>query len=195
MSVLSEAEVMAGIAEGLPVAADTDDPRFRQYHIPGTGHGITGRVAHGMGAMSMPGAVTPADPRPDDPELCAYDRWNTPVISAIWRHIDRWVREDVPMPPGQHLERDPSAADGVRRDHYGNAMGGIRTPWVEAPNAQYFARSPGNPLAACYRPFTAAEMEAIYGDHNSYENAFRRKVAALIDAGWALPSDAGQFDP
>ena len=195
VSVLSEAEVMAGIAEGLPVAVDTDDPRFRQYQLPGTGHGLSGRSTDRLGAMSMPGAVTPADATPADPELRAYDRLNVPVISAIWRHIDRWVREGVPMPHGEHLERDPAAPDGLRRDKYGNAMGGIRTPWVEAPNAQYFARSPGNPLAACYRPFTAAEMDAIYGDRETYVNIFREKVAALIDAGWALPADAALYQP
>jgi hypothetical protein len=193
--VLSEAEAMAGIAEGLGVPEDTDDPPFRQYHIPGCGHGITGPGPGRLGQMAMPGAVTPANYSPADPDLRPFDRLNAPVLSAIWRYLDRWVRDGVPMPAGAHLDRDPAAADGVRRDQYGNALGGIRTPWVEAPNAHYFARSPGNPLAACYRPFTAEEMKAAYGDHQTYVETFRAKVAALVAAGWARPEEAALFEP
>jgi hypothetical protein len=146
--------------------------------------------------MAMPGALTPAvDGLIDaDARLHVFDRVNTPVISSFWRHLDRWVRDGVPMPPSGHLERDPGAADGIARDRFGNALGGIRTPWVEAPNAQYFARSPGNPLGACYRPFTAEEMKAIYGDDDSYRARFESKVAEVVAAGWSSPDDAHLFD-
>jgi hypothetical protein len=197
VSVLSEAEVMAGIAEGLTLPPDSDAPPFRQYHVPGAGHGLTARRADRIGAMVMPGALTPAVEGliDADARLHVFDRVNTPVISAIWRHLDHWVRDGVPMPAGAHLERDPAAPDGIASDRFGNALGGIRTPWVEAPNAQYFARSPGNPLGACYRPFTSEEMKAIYGDDDTYGTVFKSKVAALVDAGWSSPADARLFDP
>src|SRR5205085_5509627 len=110
-------------------------------------------------------------------------------------HIDRWLREGMPMPTEQRRVRDSSAADGVVRYDYGNTLCRISTPWVEAPNAHYFARSPGNPLASCYRTLTADEMKAAYGDRQCYIDTFRGKVDALVAAGWALPSEAALFDP
>ena len=195
VSVLSEAEAVLAVAEG-HTPEDSDRPPFRQYELPGTGHRLSGdgRRHELTGATeALVELMGGAGERPDD--LLPFDRVTYPIVHAIWRHLERWVTDGVPMPPGAHITRDPSAPDGLARDEHGNALGGLRTPWVEVPNARYLPRSPWNPLRACLQPFPPERMRELYDDHGTYAARFDEAVRALVAAGWATEEDIPLFDP
>src|SRR5262249_41181971 len=65
------------------------------------------------------------------------------VFNAGWRILDAWVRTGKPGPRAQRLELKPSTGgpflpdQGFVADAYGNAVGGIRTPYVEVPTARW----------------------------------------------------------
>ena len=127
-----------------------EDPRFGTVDrlFAGTGHRLCGTVTPWTGDETAGMAsLTPAGGG-DDGDLLPYDRATYPVLHELWRRLDAWVVTGAPMPPSTHIARDPNAADGLARDAHGNAVGGVRTPWVDAPDAHYLARSPGNPLRA-----------------------------------------------
>jgi hypothetical protein len=191
VSIQSEAEAVLAVAEGDAVRADTH-PDFRQYEVAGTGHRLCGAVTPWTGdEESGMATLTPANGC-DDGDLVPFDRVTYPVLHELWRRLDRWVATGEPMPPSTHIERDPNAADGLARDAHGNAVGGVRTPWVDAPDAHYLARSPGNPLRAAYRPFGAARMRMLYGGHHA--ERFGEAVEALVGAGWVSPEEASAFE-
>jgi hypothetical protein len=99
------------------------------------------------------------------------------------------------MPPSVHIDRDADGEGGLARDQYGNAWGGLRAPWVDVPNARYFARSRWNPLRACIAPFAADRMRELYGDVETYRATFKRAVESLVADGWVAAEEAGEFDP
>ncbi len=56
------------------------------------------------------------------------------TANAAIRSLELWAREGTPAAPAPLLElADDGAA--IRRDEMGNALGGLRTPYVDAPAA------------------------------------------------------------
>jgi hypothetical protein len=193
VSVISEAEAMLAVIEADTPPPDTDDPTFRQYELAGTGHQLSGADDAGVTDALSTHASTLDQARPNG--LIPYDRANHPILHGIWRALEERIAHGVPMPPSVHIDRDADGEGGLARDQYGNARGGLRPPWVEAPNARYFARSPWNPLRACMAPFTADRMRKLYGDVETYRAAFKGAVESLVAEGWVGADEAEDFEP
>ncbi len=192
VNVLSEAEAMLAVIEE-DTPPDTDDPVFRQYELAGTGHQLSGADEAGVTDALSTHTSTLDQTRPEG--LVPYDRVNHPILHGIWRALEACIADGVPMRPGVHIDRDPRGEGGLARDQYGNARGGLRPPWVDVPNARYFARSPWNPLRACMAPFTADRMRELYGDVEIYHAAFNGAVESLVAKGWVAADEAGDFQP
>jgi hypothetical protein len=187
----SEAEA-SGERQDLP--EDTDDPRFRYYEIPGTGHQISALPAAAQNARALadvlPEGIRGLSERDVSQEYEPYDKFNTPLIWAIWENLYRWMGDGVPMPRAPRITRDPSAPDRIARDEHGNAVGGLRTPWVDVPDARYVPRiSPGNPLAPGMKRFTDEQMTALYGSREEYERRVRARLDQMVEERWVLPED------
>jgi hypothetical protein len=195
----SEAEVAFGIQTHMPEPADTDHPPFRLYQIPATGHTLSAPlpeiamaearsvsasvVPEGIAGLSDTGAL-PAGMKP-------YDKVNTPIIWGVWNNMYAWIEKGVPMPVSGRVQRDPKSADGIARDSHGNALGGLRTPWVEVPDATYLARmSPKNPLQAGMRPFDDEQMKSLYRSRARYVHLVNKGVDQLVRDRWIMAADA-----
>jgi hypothetical protein len=193
----SEAEALTNVESGEPLPDDTDDPRFRYYEIAGTGHRISADPpqtrAHDL-AEVLPEGIRGLSQRDESGDLEPYDKYNAPVLWAIWDAMYSWVDDGLPMPRTPRITRDPGARDGIARDEHGNALGGLRTPWVDVPDARYVARiSPGNPLAAGMRRFTDAEMQALYGSGDEYARRVRVHLDEMVRDRFLLPDDCELF--
>jgi hypothetical protein len=195
----SEAEALG---RSLPLPPDTDDPRFRYYEIPGAGHTLSAPVEKASSTERsvqttrlqsiVPAGVAGLTDRGAPSEHQAYDKINAPIIWGVWANMYDWLEHDKAMPLAPPIVRDPAAADGVARDEHGNALGGIRTPWVAVPDARYIARlSRKNPLAAGMAPFDEAKMTELYGSREAYLERVNARVDELVRDGWVLPQDAG----
>jgi len=193
----SEAEALTNVESGEPLPDDTDDPRFRYYEVAGTGHRISADPpasrAHDL-AEVLPEGIRGLSQRDESDELEPYDKYNAPILWAIWDAMYSWVDDRTPMPRAPRITRDATAPDGLARDEHGNALGGIRTPWVDVPDARYVARiSPGNPLSAGLRRFTDAEMHALYGSRDEYERRVRARLEGMVGDRFLLAEDRDLF--
>ena len=115
------------------------------------------------------------------------------VAQAALAHLVRWVMEDVGPPSAQRLEVD-DAGTGFRKDEHGNALGGIRTPWVDVPVAEYGGLGQsGESFAFLFGrtvPYDEATLAALYpGGKPEYLERFERALVSAIDAGFLLPED------
>ena len=182
VNLLSEGEVVGTLSPGFRVDDDTDDPCFRGYEVPGSFHHW--EVKPGAQRRQVEG---PHDPQHDDVH---NDRpWHL-VVHAILDNLDRWVRDGVPMPRAPRITRDPDAPDGVARDEYGNAHGGLRTPWLDVPTARYAPRCTCSPVTGTMIPLTDAELAARDADHGAFVDAWEHSIDALVADRWLLAADA-----
>jgi len=178
VNVLSEGEVIGTLNPGFVVADDTDSPRFRGYEVPGTFHHWEVKP----GALRRPVEGVHDAVHNDKP-------WHV-VVHAILDNMDRWVRDGTPMPHAARIQRDADAPDRVARDDVGNALGGLRNPWVDVPTARYSPRCTCSPVTGSMVPLTDSELVARYGDRAGFEAEWSRAVDALVRDRWLLPEDA-----
>jgi Alpha/beta hydrolase domain len=96
---------------------------------------------------------------------------------------------------------DRDGPDPVKRDQYGNALGGIRYPHVEVPIARVDgvrnAAPTGDPiqgficsLSGRTLPFSDAQLAELYLTRGDYVAQFARAANRALDAGFLVPEDA-----
>jgi hypothetical protein len=99
-----------------------------------------------------------------------------------------WLKAGVPMASVQRIQTD--ADHRPVRDANGNALGGWRLPQLDLPLAAYAGT--GTPrdnsdrartscaLTGVKRPFTTAQLKALYGDRNAWLQQFRTAVEQAV---------------
>ncbi len=85
--------------------------------------------------------------------------------------------------------RGPGPAERpVKRDRFGNVLGGIRLAEIEAPVAQESAELCG--LGGTHVPLEAAMINQLYPTHGAYVAKVRAASDAAVKAGFLLAADA-----
>jgi hypothetical protein len=133
----------------------------------------------------MPGDDKPpvGDPPNDMP-------W-APVVRGAWDNLQLWVRQGVAPPQARPIEVDASGK--VVRDAYGNAQGGLRLPYIEAPTSTHtgFLSAGGvGGTRGTHRPFTPALLKTLYADRSAYLARFSAATARLVAGRWISSEDA-----
>ena len=100
------------------------------------------------------------------------------VLNAAVHQLNRWVVTGTPPPIAPRLEFSSTAPVTIARDTYGNAIGGVRSPHVDAPIATLSggsnqATSGGVASAFCFLfgttvPFTPDQLAALYPSHRQF---------------------------
>jgi hypothetical protein len=156
-----------------------DDDRFRFWEVAGAPHVV---------------AVVPAE-RPegriDNP--LSY----RPVAAAAHRHMHAWLSDGTPPPTQPRIRFRSEGTPDIERDAYGNAIGGIRLPELEAPVAEYHGRDEtAEGLGALYgwaRPFSAEEIRSLYPSAEAYLKTWLSAVDTLVATGALRPEDAEAY--
>jgi hypothetical protein len=184
-----------------PIPPNTDEPKFRYYEIPSTGHSMSAPAetvsaserAAAVSQMSsvLPEGIAGLTDRGGPTEYEPYDKINTPINWGAWANMYAWLDKGKPMPIAPPIERDSKASDGIARDEHGNAKGGIRTPWVDVPEATYVAEiSEKNPLSAGMKRFDANKIDALYGSREAYVERCEARVDVMVNDHWIQAIDA-----
>ena len=111
------------------------------------------------------------------------------LVNGMLEKLHRWAAyQEAPK------EISPLVLDGEgvpKRDVFGNALGGIRTAFLEVPKASYAgSRGPGE-TNGTMRFFTQEEMRALYGEtwRETYKNRFEEVARGQLKAGDIVETD------
>jgi hypothetical protein len=124
------------------------------------------------------------------------------VMNAAIVALDHWVKDERTPAHGQLIEvapdQDSKPLASLKRDANGNAVGGIRTPWLEVPTETL--SGPGNsgpPIAILIgttEPFDSAKLKSLYpGGKIEYLKKFGASLQQSIDDGFILSDDASEI--
>ena len=127
------------------------------------------------------------------------------IHNGILDNIEKWVRLGIPPPKGDLIE--VTSAGVIVRDVFGNAQGGIRTPYLDVPIKTYLPMSaacptcpPATLCAGCSLwcvilgnmvPFDQATLEGLYENHGDYVSKFARATSKLFKGRWISAIDMG----
>ncbi|HVC69268.1 MAG TPA: alpha/beta hydrolase domain-containing protein [Acidimicrobiales bacterium] len=198
---------------------------IREWETAGTAHDDTygllyARSDAGNGTADVQAFQSILDP-PSDPIPGIIDcaapinaGSHTYELRAALVAVNKWMGTGMPPRQSPRLNVSKNRTSFVTND-YGEALGGIRTPQVEAPVArlsglgQPGAPSPpshpgkgtqsvtGAALCAIFGttvPFSAAHLTALYPTHADFVARWDAATAAELDKGYLLPADARTLD-
>ena len=114
------------------------------------------------------------------------------VAKAAISALDAWVRSGSAPSAAPRLQVNAEAT-GFEQDAQGNALGGIRSPYVDAPVAVLSGLGQGAGFCDLFgttRLFDDAELAALYPDRDAYVAAIDEATDAAVSAGFLLPADA-----
>jgi hypothetical protein len=175
-----------------------DGPLYRLYEVAAQPHVFTkaGEVQNVYGSWiceSPSGSFVASD----SSVATQFDGWA--IVSMGLRLLVRWVADGIPAPHAPRIELNGQT---VVRDQFGNAVGGVRSSYVDVPIASYAATSVNDPnvnqpTATCnmvgyeFR-LPDATLRELYPTHGAYVSDVAHDLAKLMAAGWVTPEDARQ---
>ena len=194
---------------------ETPDGNFRLWEVAGTSHFdvyglIIGLTDTGDGQGEIENLATmqnpPSIPQPGLIE-CAQPINTGPmhwVFNAAVYWIEQWLKKGTPPPVAPRFAATSAPGDPVvfSVDEHGNALGGIRTPYVDVPIAKLVGTgntgAPGGPPTSTFCslfgetvPFTSAGLAALYPKHATYVKEFGRAAQNAVRSKFLLSKDAG----
>jgi hypothetical protein len=183
---------------GYQNARQPDTELFRAWEVAGTAHGdyytfVSGRndavgdpvFASVVEEKSVLGFITCERPMNNGPQHYVFNR-------AV-RALNDWVTTGNPPAQSPRLELNDDGSDYVY-DDLGNVVGGIRTPYVDAPSAILRGEeNPGNSFCFLFGTtalFSAEQMASLYTDEAGFVEAVRDATEDAVAADFLLPEDA-----
>jgi len=121
------------------------------------------------------------------------------VADAAFADLTKWLDDGTPPPRAARIQVTDTRAATTDRDRFGNALGGLRTPFVDVPTATY---SPIDgsahetnlsglcPLIGFSIPFSQATLHALYPSHADYLARVTPETNELVHKGFWVGSDA-----
>jgi Alpha/beta hydrolase domain len=114
-----------------------------------------------------------------------------PLERGAFRNLELWVRQGIKPPQALGIAID--AKHEVRRDAHGNALGGVRMPYIDVPVASYtgYLSAGGmGGVAGAKKPFAPETLKSLYPDHAAYVAKFSAATDRLVAGRWISPEDA-----
>jgi len=218
IQVIAEGDYRFGLGGRRPDSDKPDDP-YRRYDLPGVAHAdrkgyenaLPARTdLWNLGLFTQPGRPLPPgiDNSIDfeDPLLPMKDRLCTPVgkvadqpiltyiFHGAFANLETWVRSGTPAPRGEPMQVSnagtPDAA--LVYDRFGNALGGIRTTYVDVPAATHHAIHKGPGTCGAWgwtEPFSWERMRSLYGDPQGYYAKVNASVDKAVKERWLSAKD------
>jgi Alpha/beta hydrolase domain len=150
--------------------ADNTDDQYRLYEIAGAPH--VARMPDCDGQSDFPTSA---------------------FVRAALLRLFRWAEDGITPPSAPRISL--AQHDQISRacsDNVGNAVGGVRSPFVDSPLTRYEVHSGPGILCQLVGRETPLPVDALihrYGDVEGYLTAFTRGLDAAITAGVFLAAD------
>jgi len=181
-----------------------DTSTYRLWEVAGTAHydyyGLSigpGDTGDGQSSVAVLASMQNPTNQPSPNFTCGSPINTGPahyVLDAAFQHLNRWVTKGVAPPIAPRLETTGVSPVVFATDPNGNALGGIRTPAVDAPVATLSGRATGG-TSFCFLfgstiAFTPAQLAALYPTHAKFVSAWTQATKSARQAGFLVAADA-----
>ena len=186
-------ETETDVLNHLP-ARQPDNENYRLWEAAGTAHvdasdlTLIGYQDHRQTPQDTDPACTAAPNTA--PENYLFD--------TAYADLGAWARSGKQPPDAPRIQINAAGTD-IARDSFGNAIGGIRLPQLQAPTATLTGTgntpADNNPVSGfCVlfgttTPFDATTLSKLYPTHAAYVRAFTTATQQLAKQGFLLPID------
>jgi hypothetical protein len=162
--------------------SDSSSNPFRIYEVAGMSHADVRGLPNNQGCTLGPFSQFPVGA----------------MVFMGLNHLLDWVAEGIVPPHAPYVAVNPGdqVIDGTRvaLDQYGNATGGVRTPYLDVPIYRYtipdynIAGSAGPSflcsLAGFQTPLPQSVLQGLYPNEGQYISAVNVRLGELTREGW-----------
>jgi len=199
--VIGQTDILATYAQR---REDSDAPgdRYRLYEIAGGAHADAAFYPYipavadlrKIGSAYPFLASWPFANQCEPEQTLAKTPINTHALDAAFANLTRWIRDGVPPPKAERIKIESPGTPQARIavDQFGNAIGGVRSAYLDVPIATYFTTSKGEtfcPELAHTVPFDWARLNSLYGTPQNYRAKVAQSVDRLVRERWLTESD------
>ncbi len=123
------------------------------------------------------------------------------AFDAGWRNLENWVQHQQPAPSAPWLSLRESAKTNYEPttafhvDSHGNALGGVRSSYVDVPTARWIGSKTGSfyCMFVGYKvPFSKEKLNTLYRSKKDYLRKVKASVNALQAQRWLTAEDAAE---
>ncbi len=114
-----------------------------------------------------------------------------PITRGAYHNLQLWVRKGVLPPQSPGIAMDGALA--IKRDELGNALGGLRMPYIDVPFASYRGSTTDEDmtgLMGARKPLPPETLKSLYPDHAAYVTRFAAATDRMLAGRWISPEDA-----
>jgi hypothetical protein len=118
------------------------------------------------------------------------------VLDAAVSSLNQWVVNRTPPPQPPYLETEQSSPVVYKLDAFGNGLGGVRSPQVDAPIAALGGIGQGPAFCFLFGttvPLSASQLASLYPNHGQFVSAWNQATQNDVKAGYILPADATEL--
>jgi hypothetical protein len=182
-------EAETDIGRGFWAARQPDTDMLRTWEVVGTAHAdqsildSTGDLAEAFGL--------------DLGEICPVinDGPMAEVLRAAFDGLRLWVVDGEPAPSAEPIEDDEGV---IARDELGIALGGVRSPPVDAPRVVLSGDPVPNSSVICslfgsMQDIPPAQLQELYPTHDDYVAAVTTSAEAARAGGFLRPAEADAY--
>ena len=182
--------------------SDAPNDRYRLYEVAGGAHADGAFYSYepsvaDLKKIGSPYAYLASWPFHNqcEPEMLLMKTpINTYVLDAALANLTRWVRDGVTPPKAARISVENGGTPQARvvRDQYGNAVGGVRTPYLDVPIATYHTTTKGEgfcPELGRADTFDWARLASVHGTPQNYASKVAQSVDRLVRERWLTESD------
>jgi hypothetical protein len=117
------------------------------------------------------------------------------AVNAALENVDRWVRDGIPAPRAERIAVRNGGTEKAEFvfDEFGNAVGGVRSPYLDVPVATYHAKTPGPGVCRNLlniERFDWTKLESLYGSHAAYAAKLAESVERIVQQRFLTKADA-----
>jgi hypothetical protein len=174
------------------IRSDSDAPndRFREYEFPAASHVPTRGIADPKVIFAtLDNVMKPGEHLSQFP--------SAPFYQATFVNLVNWITKGTVPPRAAPIE----IANGeIVRDEYGNAKGGVRTPYVDVPRVRYTASAPTEDpknivrrMIGLQEPIQTDKLHRLYKSRADYLKRFDHEIDRLVSEHWLLSHDGEQL--
>jgi hypothetical protein len=197
--------------------SNAHNDRYRLWEVPGASH-----ISNDLGSSPITEErdLAEIDRIPLSalpPTGCAHERYQSGpwmgvdsvvdpnpypfgyVADAAFADLTKWLDAGTPPPRAARIQVTDTRAGTTSRDRFGNALGGLRTPFVDVATATYSPVDASThetdlsglcPLIGFSTPFSHATLHALYPSHADYLARVTHETNELVHEGFWVASDA-----
>jgi hypothetical protein len=156
---------------------NTATDKYRLYELAGASHSSGGSGNCGGTPSSFP---------------------NAPFVRAAAANLFAWAEDGEAPKKASRIEMETLDTVSVPAvDEQGNAVGGVRSPFVDTPLVTFQVQAGGDGLACAFSgietPLTPEVLAGLYDGADDYLARFSESLDATIAAGHLLKSDRAEI--